>query len=274
MNLLISIVIYDKKIEELPIFLSFKREGAFDIFIYDNSKTPQEVPTFESINIYYEHDEKNSGVSRAYNRAYKKAKELQKELLLVLDQDTLFKLENVEKYTNSYLAYGKNYIYAPLIIGQNETIAISPFFLKYNVGKGIPKKLLNTGNFLLNDKSLINSGLMIPLNIFEKIKGFNEKIKLDFSDIYFIEKYKKIKQEIVLVDVVLDHSLSGAEEKNYLKELNRYKYYCNGARELTLSIKSSTFLAVLRRMLRLLIKYKKIKFIVIFVLYYLGRKTA
>ena len=99
MNLLISIVIYNKKISDLTILKKIPNKN-IDIFIYDNSKLPQEIPTFENVNIYYEHDANNSGVSRAYNQAYKKAKNTNKDLILLLDQDSDFKLSFLEIYNS------------------------------------------------------------------------------------------------------------------------------------------------------------------------------
>ena len=54
-SLLVSIVIYNKKISDLTILKKISEENT-DIFIYNNSKLPQEVPTFENVNIYYEYD--------------------------------------------------------------------------------------------------------------------------------------------------------------------------------------------------------------------------
>lgn len=269
MNLLISIVIYNKKISDLTILKNLPTE-TIDVFIYDNSKLPQEVPVFENVNIYYEHDENNSGVSRAYNQAYKKAKELNKELLLVLDQDSNFELFFIEKYMKMYEIYKNDFLYAPIICDEKKTKIYSPSFMNNFVGKIQFFEDFNyEKTYDLNGKSVINSGLMIPLEIFEQIGGYNEKIKLDFSDVYFIEKYKKFSSKIILIDIYINHSLSGDEGKSYLKEYNRFKYFCSGAKELSLSLNKSTLKVVIRRLIRLIIKYKSFKFIKIFYYYYI-----
>ena len=202
-SLLISIVIYNKKISDLTILKKIPNKN-IDIFIYDNSKLPQEIPTFENVNIYYEHDANNSGVSRAYNQAYKKAKELNKTLLLVLDQDSSFELSFIELYMKMYKEYKNDYIYAPIVCDEKKTKIYSPAFLNNFVGKVQSfEKFVYEERYSLVDGSVINSGLMIPLEMFEKIGGYNEKLRLDFSDIYFIEKYKELNSKIVLLIVYL-----------------------------------------------------------------------
>lgn len=274
MNLLISIVVYNKSIKEILLFKSLKNnEDKINIFIYDNSKIPQEVPTFENINIYYEHDAKNSGVSRAYNRAYKKAKELNRELLLVLDQDSSFELSFVEQYMKMYRIYKNDYIYAPIVCDEKKTKIYSPAFMSNFVGKVQSfEDFFYEETYSLVGKSIINSGLMIPLKIFEKIGGYNEKLKLDFSDVYFIEKYKKLNPKIVLVDVYLKHSISGDEGKDFSREYNRFRYYCNACKEIERALHTSAFWSASRRLIRLVLKYKTLSFIKIYFEYYLKGK--
>jgi len=267
--MLISIVIYNKEISDLTILKKIPYKNT-DIFIYDNSKLPQEIPTFENVNIYYEHDEKNSGVSRAYNQAYKKAKELSKELLLVLDQDSSFEFSFIEQYMKMYKVYKNDYIYAPIVCDEKKTKIYSPAFLNNFVGKVQSfEKFVYEERYSLVDKSVINSGLMIPLEMFEKIGGYNEKLRLDFSDIYFIEKYKEINPKIVLVDVYLKHSISGDEGKDFTREYSRFRYYCSASKEVGISLNTFVFWSPFRRLIRLTLKYKNTKFIKIFYDYYL-----
>lgn len=272
-KVLVSIVIHNKSIKELFLLDSFVEAKRFDIFIYDNSKFPQEVPTFENINIYYEHDKSNSGVSRAYNQAYKKAKQLNKELLLVLDQDSSFEFGFIEQYLKMYGAYKNDYIYAPIVCDDKKTKIYSPAFMSNFVGKTQSyENFIYEKTYSLVGKSAINSGLMIPTELFEKIGGYNEKLKLDFSDIYFIEKYKELNPKIALVNVYLKHSISGDEGKDFAREYNRFKYYCSASKEIGDSLNIIVLWSPLRRLIRLTLKYKSIKFIKIFYDYYVKGK--
>lgn len=270
-NIIIVIVIYNKYIGEISFLNNIKEK--LDIFIYDNSTIPQSVVTFENVNIYYEYDQNNSGVSRAYNQAYKKAKELNKELLLVLDQDSSFNLSFIEQYIKMYKKYKNDYIYTPIVCDEKKTKIYSPAFMTNFVGKTqYFEKFIYEEIYCLKGKSVINSGLMIPIKIFEKIGGYNEKLKLDFSDIYFIEKYKKFNLKIVLVDVYLKHSISGDEGKDFTREYNRFRYYCSASREIGKSLNILVFWSPFRRLLRLILKYKRWNFIKVFVQYYLKGK--
>ena len=174
-----------------------------------------------------------------------------------------------------YKEYKNDYIYAPIVCDEKKTKIYSPAFLNNFVGKiQFFEKFIYEVTYSLIDKSVINSGLMIPLEMFEKIGGYTEKLKLDFSDIYFIEKYKELNPNIILVDVYLKHSISGDEGKDFGREYNRFKYYCSASREVGKSLNTIVFWSPLRRLIRLIQKYKNIKFIKIFIDYYLKGKEV
>ena len=80
----------------------------------------------------------------------------------------------------------------------------------------------------------------------------------------FIEKYKELNSKIILVDLYLKHSISGDEGKDFNREYNRFKYYCNSAKEIGKSLKKRVFWSPFRRLLRLSLKYKNLKFLKIF----------
>jgi len=273
-KLLIVIVIYKKLIKELSILKSVNIiDENIDIFFYDNSPKEQELLPLKEINFLYEHNTKNPGVSYAYNRGIQKAKELSKDAILILDQDTNFNMSYLDVYKKAYIKYRDTFLYAPIVGNNSKTKIYSPAHLNNYVGKVVLyDDFIFKEQFSLTGMSVINSGLMIPLKIFEETGLYNEKIKLDFSDIYFIEKYKKYKSEIILVDVHLKHSLSGDEGKNYEAELYRFMYYCNGAKEMSTALKVSTYWVVFRRMLRLIQKYYTLKPVKIFFDYYIGNK--
>jgi GT2 family glycosyltransferase len=271
-DMMLIIVLYNKAISDLHILNvnNFLKNKNIDILIYDNSKNAQEILNIEGVDLIYIHDSENSGVSKAYNIGIQKAKELQKNLVLILDQDTNFSLEYIEKYMQMYNIYGNNFLYAPIVCNEDMTKVYSPATLKNFVGKAQPfEDFKIIEQYDLTDKSVINSGLMIPLKLFEKIGGYNEKLKLDFSDIYFIEKYKELNSKIILVDIYLKHSISGDEGKDFNREYNRFKYYCNSAKEIGKSLKKRVFWSPFRRLLRLSLKYKSLKFLKIFYHYYL-----
>lgn len=266
-DVLIILVCYNVDLSNLNLLKNLKGQ---DILVYDNSKNKQEVKE----KIYYYYNSDNPGVSKAYNYGIRLARKLKKKYVLLLDHDTMFNLDSLNEYMKMSTKYGEDYIYAP-IIGGNSKI-YSPF-IETKVRNIIqdPDTFKYEEEYKLDNKSLINSGLMIPLKIIEMIGGFNDKIKLDFSDIYFISKYKEFRNEVILVNIKLEHGLSGDEGLNKVKELNRFRYYCNGAREFKKSseLKLKLNLFVLFRMLRLMMKYKSFIPIGIVTRYYLGEVT-
>ncbi len=277
-NILISVVVFNKSILDIDIISEcLLNSSDVELIIYDNSTNSSIVASNKSNHkqLIYFHDETNPGVSQAYNHSFEYALSTNKISVLILDQDTSFCLSNLDDYINAFNKYGDMFIYAPIVCDRNKSKIYSPATLKNFVGHSSHYKKFHLPQLQdLNNISVINSGLLIPVNIFKKIGGYNPNIKLDFSDIYFIEKYKTDNSKLVLVDVELNHSLSGDEGMNRVAELSRFKFYCEGAAELAISLHKSTLWSVIRRMLRLNVKYLSFMPIFIFFNYYLLRKRT
>lgn len=255
-SLLVVLVVYEKSLSNIFFLKSFYESDNVDIFIYDNSLMPQ-INSYPHLNIKYVHDSSNPGVSTAYNKAFQYAFENNKSAVLLLDQDTNFDSKELSLYIDKLNEYGDGFIYAPVITDADSSKIYSPSYMSFFVGKALSVVDLNYSEiYNLSRKSIINSGLLIPLNINKTVGGYNNRIKLDFSDIYFVEKYKEINKNIILLDFNIKHSLSGDEGYNRNRELNRFKFYCVGARELSLSLDVNTLYTVFRRLIRLVIKYR------------------
>lgn len=270
LDILVVIVLFKKKISNLFFLSSTSRyEKIIEVFIYDNSPFQQSIPNITGYNLIYTHDPRNPGISYAYNQAILLAKKLNKKALIFLDQDTEFHPIFIEKYCNSYRKFGDEYIYAPIMYNSTNQKIYSPALSKGFVGKALNSEIfIFKEKYKIDNISLINSGLMVPISIFNLIGGYNDKIKLDFSDYYFIEKYKLSKKEVILINLYIQHSLSGDEGKNFFQEKIRYEYYYQGAIELENSLGISMIWPVLRRFLRLSIKYSTLKFLPLFVKYF------
>jgi GT2 family glycosyltransferase len=273
-DLLVIIVIYNKPISKLYLIQNnnLSNSKTFDIFIYDNSPKKQVIPDISNVKFHYVFNKNNAGVSKGYNCGIKKAKELCKKYVVLLDQDSQILFSNFENYLSLYNKYGDKYIYAPIMKNYNKIY--SPGYINYFAGKVQKKKdFIYKEMYSLKDKSLINSGLFFDVTLVESIGTFNEKIKLDFSDFDFIEKYKKTNNNIILLNLFIEHNLSGDEGKDYHKEMLRYKYYCNGAKFFSMSSKKLKLFPVFRRMLRLMVKYKSLHPIGVFIKYFAGNKV-
>lgn len=274
-EMLVGIVVYKKRLETIKILDEISKSvECIDVAVFDNSPLSQEQQVI-STNIIYFHDSNNVGVSAAYNHIFDYARSSNKKVVLLLDQDTEFSVKYLKVYLNNYQRYGDDYLYVPSACDHARTKIYSPARMMSFVGH-VQKYVKQNSEciFSLNGFSVINSGLMIPIAMYDQINGFNEKIKLDFSDVYFIEKYKAINQSIVLVPIEMEHALSGDEQPDKDKELHRFKYYCNGAKELAISLHVSTDYTCLRRMIRLMTKYFTIQPVITYVKYYLGEEKV
>jgi uncharacterized protein YjhX (UPF0386 family) len=142
-------------------------------------------------------------------------------------------------------------------------ILLSPCKYVHHIGRMLPN--INSGLQNFRKKSVLNSGMLISVESFSRTGGFNEDIKLDFADFLFINKYKKLYTDFFVTNSICSHELSSFE-KDVEKVLTRFKIYCRDAR--TYADCSDAFLIlsyiVFRRTLNLLLKYKRITFVKIF----------
>lgn len=269
--MLVVVVVYNKTILEVPFFNnSFDANIPQAVFVYDNSPRTQVVPEIPGLEIKYMHDPGNSGVSAAYNSAYFYSGEIGESFLLILDQDSIFDIASMCSYEAAYMKFGNAYIYAPVVTDFSKRKIYSPSRLRRFVGKiQLIEEFRYQEVYSLEGMSLINSGLGIPVNVFKKLGGYNDKIKLDFSDVYFIERYKEVNINVILLDVFFKHSISGDEGIDFNREINRFRYYCSAARELGRSLNKMVFWSPFRRMLRLIYKYRDMSFFRVFWKYYI-----
>lgn len=227
------LVLYEKRLEHCESFLSLsknlKNSGSMmDIVVYDNSPEPvyEKEASFDNWNIHYIQDRSNPGVSKAYNEGFKIGKELNKKWLLLLDQDTTFPQDALIKYFDAMDYYKNSVLFAPVLIANNKMYSPSRYYLK----RGFLLKSINAGLNTIRNKTLLNSGMCISLAAFEKIGGFNEKIKLYFSDFNFIDRYRRHYTGFIVLDTICEHNMFTLENKNVDSQLKRFMYFCEGAR--------------------------------------------
>ena len=100
------------------------------LFIYDNSPSPHTPPQGVA---QYVHDPSNGGLGRAYNTACRYAEAEGYEWLLLLDQDTTFPPDAIDKYESAIATHPETDMIAPrhMVAGGKgnsipSTAAISP----------------------------------------------------------------------------------------------------------------------------------------------------
>lgn len=209
-----------------------------------------------NIHIIYISDIHNSGVSHAYNIGWELAQKMQKQWVLLLDQDTSFPIDSIKKYREQ-IELGR-LLCAPLLVLNNGFFS-SPCNYKWGIGR--PTKNIQTGLLDLHNKSILNSGLLINLDIFQKIGGYNENIPLDFSDHEWFERVRLHYKTIYIMDLICKHNLS-VIETDVTKVLNRFKYYLKGAKEYqkNKAPRGLSFIVFLRT-IKLSFKFKTLNFL-------------
>ena len=232
------IVLYKTKLEESETFKSLRNsldscnyKNELTLLIFNNSPEYWEYKgeNYKGIEIIYHHDSSNPGVSKAYNLGYKHAEKMNKDYVLTLDQDTVL---NKSFFKNFFYAEKKykdkniNIFCSRMKYGEKlVSPSIFSFFLKNRAMKGIEE-----GLHQLKGLAVINSGLFVSVKLVKKIGGYNEKIKLDFSDFDFLKRAEKYVNEIVVLDNNCGHMLSGEEKLPRDKVLTRFSFYIEGAK--------------------------------------------
>jgi len=198
---------------------------SLDILVYDNSpeRTYDKIMFSNLRLVKVIHDPSNPGVSKAYNQALNLANDLSKKWLFTLDQDSGLD----HSYITNMLGCMKEEcsIYAPLVKGNNGAI-ISPCKNFYNWS--LPTNEVPIGSNPIKGYNLINSGLLISIDLLNKVGGYNLRLPLDFSDSYIMGRINKEESHFTLYPAGIIHNLSSTET-NLEKIKARYLVYIRSA---------------------------------------------
>jgi GT2 family glycosyltransferase len=269
-EILFIVVLYKKRISESESIQSIQtvlEDNQLHFYIYDNSP---EYNYFDKSKLnlattFYVADAKNSGVSRAYNLGAKLASERNKKWLMLCDQDTEFTPEYFDSLCRIIHNFEPNLV-APYLFSNLQLISPCAFTMNY----GHPlKKMPVPGWTMLKKIALLNSGMVISREAFEKCGGYAEDVFLDFSDFDFLKKYRKIFGEFYLMDVRIEHHLESVNRKDF--NSLRFIKYCQsykGAMHNLFDILSLT-LIVLFRTFKLCFFHGEILPLKLFLLYFL-----
>lgn len=267
------VVLYETKISNSitlrTINDAISSSEKLDIVVYDHSiQTIYQNNPFENLKLIHKHDPRNISIGKAYNFSAELATKMQKKWLLLLDQDTCFKSDLFDKYLSSIEEYPNESLFTPILKLQNEAI-FSPchYFFK----RGFFLKKIKTGVHSLKYLSPVNSGILIKTEEFIKCGGYNEKIRLDFSDFQFIERIRQIRNTFVVIDSIGIQDFSD-KIKDISKISNRFSIYCQSAKECekkTFSDSFQYFIVVFLRSISLTLRTKRLIFIKIFIKNYI-----
>jgi GT2 family glycosyltransferase len=267
-DVLLIMVIYRCTPEKSATWSSLVKEGTrykqpIDLFLSDNTPEPQDFPFAPFINVLYQHNPDNPGVSKVYNEGCELARKQKKRWLLLLDQDTSFAEGWLEKYFQS--ATGGPDVPVSVPILHSGEIIISPF--QYLATKGFASRTVRPGVYSLIKYFAINSGLLIDRAVFESVGGYDESIPLDFSDFAFMSKLRKNNYRLNVIDLQGQHRLSSMAIPDEDIAKRRFKQYCVGSKRLTVWTGQSFlhFLIAGGRAIRLGMQYRSTNFISIFI---------
>ncbi|MGX7264459.1 glycosyltransferase [Enterococcus crotali] len=205
-KLVITIVMYQTAFSQTPSYDHLKKimmdQQSVYLLVYDNSKIAQEDALFQRENVRYIHDETNPGLAEAYNTGSRYLQELQGDLLLLLDQDTLLD----EAYLKTLLALeieGGIGAYVPIINSHGRQI--SPVFADRYIGgkSALPKPGVYSQRIMS-----INSGTAIPQETIKSIGQFNPDFPLDFLDHWVFWQIHQLNKKICVLDHHVMHDLS------------------------------------------------------------------
>lgn len=222
------VVLYNMKVSESlalkTINDSLQSLGVLDIVLYDNSENAMYHgdSLYENLNIIYKHDATNQGLGVAYNYAVNIGVEYEKKWIVLFDQDTIFTENLFSEYISSIKKYPKCSLFAPILkLDDNSIFSPSCYFFK----RGFKLKRVSVGIQSLSRMSPVNSGMMIRIQDFKACGGYNEKIKLDFSDFQFIEKFKRKQNTFVIINSIGIQDFSNSIS-DPIKLNARYELFC------------------------------------------------
>lgn len=260
-DVLLVIVLYNQKLSEATTYKTLCLDkGEEKVFIWDNSPVSfydkKELPQ----NVIYNHSPENLGLSYAYNRAVEYAIANSIPWVLLLDQDTQFSDKALKIYRENILNNPSANIIIPQVCINNRAY-ISP--VKGNILMARPKANVPSGFIDLFEYYFINSGLLIQTDTFMSVKGYNEAVKLDFSDIEFIRRLRKSRQNIevfVMPYVCIQNFSNSVHSKK--QKIKRFELFCQSVRhceKMGVCDKLLFLFIIVKRAMKLCIVYRTLQ---------------
>lgn len=220
------IVIYKTSIDEAASYNTLIKPSGIEAFlVYDNSPASYAQKQFDlPPEATYVRDVNNSGLSGAYNMGAALARQKGYKRVLLLDQDTVFAPDTWSEY-QKHIDYPG--ITAPVII-TNQGCNFSPVDITgLNLKAAVAAK---PGEISLYARALANSGCCIPISLYEKAGGYNEKVRLDFADFQFLIYVRKHFSKALLLACGFAEQDFSNDCKDCGSMLNRFTLYLDSAK--------------------------------------------
>lgn len=191
-NVLFIIVLYNCTQEQCQPLLLLQKELHQDeynrcVYLRDNT-----------------HD--NHFLARTYNEGVTIAQQRGLQGIVLVDQDSQFTSEFIN-YIRGLKTLTDRVIVPNIFMGERR---LSPFFISIRWGIWWDRQMKPTeGHYL----SAINSGTIIPLNVCERVGGFNEDYPLDGLDHWFFYQCRQLNITVQIVPIKIQHSFAILSEQ-------------------------------------------------------------
>lgn len=178
------------------------------LYVFDNSSSSYMEVTKDladlKIPIEFITTGTNEGISKRLNEAAHKAIQEGYDFLLTMDQDSSFELGIFEQYLQLVDDYDKD--------------KVAQF------GVNCDPKHIPISAIPFNADSLITSGTILNLAIFQKLGNFDEKLFIDFVDVeYSLRASYMGYQNVIFTNIIMKHAIGylklGRSFKNFKKTL-------------------------------------------------------
>lgn len=203
MKFTIVVVLYNKKIKDLPFydFCDLLFSKGINLLCYDNSLHAQNTDINDP-HFHYYHDASNAGLAKAYNYGLKLSTELGSDGILLLDDDTALTI----KLVNAFLTtrFQDNLVaVVPKVIANGKQI--SPLKSDQYINRNMQR--VDAGVHAEPIMS-INSGSLISTQFLREIGGFNTSFPLDFLDHWLFYEINQLGKFVQVLNLSLEHDLS------------------------------------------------------------------
>lgn len=221
------VVLYNPVIDQIEKNIKTYIDNVDKLFVVDNSDTNVHsndlklkiLNKFD--NIEYINNNKNIGIASALNIGCKKAKELDYNWILTMDQDSGF--INFSDYINC------------LELLENDSDSKDIAIIAANAHRNIKERFDKNSTSICKQKdefSVITSGNLLNLKLYNEIGGFEDKLFIDVVDFDYCIKAKALNYRIILLEnIFLEHELGDLTEvTNLFSRKKKFKRQHNHIR--------------------------------------------
>jgi GT2 family glycosyltransferase len=215
-QILIVVVQYLTALQNAPVIQSLDRCFCqnpqlledFITLVWDNSPRSNAVPQGLTFPLDYRHTGDNLGVAGAYNRAATLAAEAGATWLLLLDQDTTLPPEFLARMRD----YARRLAPEPRIAAVAPSVMMGEARISPKItvrgGRSVDPPMGFNGEER-RELVLVNTGLLLRLEAFSQVGGYDPDFWLDFSDRYLCRMLAQNGFSIWLAqDIQLQHHVS------------------------------------------------------------------